>query len=102
MKIAVAALKKDENSEVSPVGGRAPFYLIFDGKKLVKAMPNPFRFGGGGAGTGVAQMLGNEGVEMAVCGKFGPNMEAMLKEKGIIMKTAKGKTAREIIEGVSG
>ena len=98
MKIAVASTGKDEGSDVSPVGGRAPFYLIFEGRKLVKTIPNPFRVGGGGAGFGVAQMLANEGAKLVICGKFGPNMQMALEQKGIKTKTSVNKTVKEVIE----
>ena len=100
MKIAIASIGKDEDSEVSPVGGRAPFYLIFEDKKFVKAVSNPFRVGGGGAGFGVAKMLADEGVELAVCGKFGPNMQTALEQNGIKTRAFSGKTAKEIIEEI--
>ena len=32
MKIAVAAIEKEENSEISSRAGRAPYFLIFDEK----------------------------------------------------------------------
>lgn len=100
MKIAVASEGKDENSQVSPVSGRAPYYLIFEGKNLVKAIKNPFAIGGGGAGFSVAQMLGNEGVDAVISGKFGPNIEMALKQKKIKVIVAENKTAKEAAEGV--
>ncbi len=71
MKIAIASEGKDESSQVSAVSGRAPYYLIFEDKKLIKTVENPFRFGGG-AGFAVAQMLANEDVKLVVSGHFGP------------------------------
>ena len=47
MKVAIAATKGSEDAEVSPLGGRAPYYLIFEDGKLVKAIKNPFLHGGG-------------------------------------------------------
>ncbi len=93
MKIAIASLGKTENDEISPVAGRAPYYLIFDGKKLVKTIENPFRRGGGGAGFGVAKVLANEKVSEAVAGHFGGNMISALKDNKIKTKTAKGKVS---------
>ncbi len=100
MKIAIASNGKDENSEVSPVGARAPFFLIFEDKKLTKTITNPFRVGGGGAGFSVAQMLANEKVEMVVAGRIGPNMEMALKEKGIEIKQVENKTVKQVLEGI--
>lgn len=99
MKTAVASAGKEESSEVSPVGGRAEYYLIFEGKKLVKTIKNPFVAGGGGAGFGVAQMLANEKVNLVVCGRAGPNMQSALEAKGIKLKEISGKKVKEVIEG---
>ncbi len=101
MKVAISSLGKDENSKVSDVSGRAPYYLIFENRKLVKAIPNPFRIGGGGAGFGVAQMLAQEGVELVVSGGFGKNMKSALESKGIKYKELSGMSVREALEEVS-
>ena len=101
MKIAVASTGDKEDSLVSDVGGRAPFYLIFEDGKLVKSIKNPFRAGGGGAGTGVAQMLANEGAEMVICGHIGPRMREWLDSKGIKMMEVETKTkVSEVIKEV--
>jgi len=84
MKIAVAALKKSENSPISGQAGRAPFFLIFDDTgALVETVNNPFRVGGGGAGFGVAKMLADKEVTTIVAEKFGGNMIGALQERGI-------------------
>lgn len=98
MKIAVASTGKKEEDLVSPISGRAPYYLIFEGEKLVKVIPNPFKIGGGGAGFAVAQMLGNEKVEMVISGNFGPNMTAALAEKGIKTKVLENKKVKEALK----
>jgi len=91
MKIAIASEGKDLNSEISSKGGRAPYYLVFENKKLVEAIKNPFAVGGGGAGFSVAYMLVDKGVKKVVAGKLGGNMVGALKEKGIEFKEASGK-----------
>ena len=100
MKIAISSEGKDESSQVSKVSGRAPFYLIFEDKKLVKVISNPFRMGGGGAGISVAQMLANEGVDLVISGSFGPNIVEWLNSKNIKMKTVSGKTVKQALEEV--
>lgn len=85
MKIAVASEGETEDSLVSKVTGRAPFYLIFEDDKLMKTIKNPFRVGGGGAGVGVAQMLANEGVKRVISGTFGPNVQEWFNDKGVEM-----------------
>ena len=57
MKVAISSLGKDENSKVSDVSGRAPYYLIFENRKLVKVIPNPFRIGSGGAASVLPKCL---------------------------------------------
>ena len=98
MKIAVSSVGKTEDSKVSEVGARAPYYLVFEDKKLVKIIKNPFRIGGGGAGFAVAQMLADEGVDLIVSGRFGPNMKGSLDEKNIKTQEVKDKTVKEIID----
>ena len=100
MKIAIASTDKKETAKVSPVGGRAEYYLIFDNKKLVKSIKNPFAVGGGGAGFAVAQMLANEKVDLIVCGRVGPNMQTALETKGIKLKLITGKTVKQFLKSL--
>jgi predicted Fe-Mo cluster-binding NifX family protein len=84
MKIAIASVSKDENAEISPRSGRAPFYLLFDESgNLLEVLSNPFSRGGGGAGFGVAKMLADRGVDIVVGGQFGENMEGALRERDL-------------------
>lgn len=98
MRVAIASTGDNENSEMSPIAGRAPYYLIYENKKLVKAIKNPFAVGGGGAGFGVAKMLKDENVNLVISGHFGENMINALKDKGINKKEVKGGTVKEVIE----
>ncbi len=98
MKIAISAKEDNEDSEVSEVGGRAPFYLIFENKKLVEKIKNPFARGGGGAGFSVAKMLADKKVEIVVTGRVGPNMEMALQQKKIELKQVSGKTVKEVLD----
>lgn len=91
MKIAIASEGKEESGEISSRGGRAPYYLIFENKKLIKVVKNPFAVGGGGAGFSVAKMLSNENVDLVIASRIGPNMEFALKEKNIKIKVVSGK-----------
>ncbi len=98
MKIAVASEGKEVESQISLKGGRAHYYLIFENSELIKTIKNPFAVGGGGAGFGVAKMLSDEGVDLVIAGRFGPNMEFALKNKKIAFKEAEGKV-EDFIKG---
>ena len=100
MRIAVASNGKTEQDTVCEIAGRAPFYLIFEDKKLVKTIKNPFKFGAGGAGIGVAQMLANEGVKLIIAGRVGQNMQAWLDSKNIKTKIVAEKSVKKAIEEV--
>jgi len=95
-RIAIASEGKDINSEVSLRGGRAPYYLIFENKKLIETIKNPFAVGGGGAGWSVAHMLANKKINLVIAGRTGPNMEFALKQKKIKFKEASGKVSNAI------
>jgi predicted Fe-Mo cluster-binding NifX family protein len=91
MKIAIASLGKTKDSTISEQAGRAPFYLIFKDKKLEEIFQNPFRFGGGGAGTSVAKALSDKNVDIIIAGKFGENVKIFFEEKNIKLIEQKGK-----------
>ena len=97
MKIAIASEGKEIESKVSDMGGRAPYYLIFKGKKLIEVIKNPFAIGSGGAGFSVAHMLAEKKVDSVVAGKIGGNMESALSKKGIKFKEVSGKVIDVVV-----
>lgn len=101
MKIAIASEKNNIESMVCNTAGRAPYYLIFENKQLVKSIKNPFVFGSGGAGLAVTQMISNEGVEFVISGKFGPKMIEALNDKQIKFKEVENIMVKEILEEIS-
>ncbi len=90
MKVAIASLGKDLESEVSSVAGRSPYYVIFENGKLIEVFKNPFLVGGG-AGFGIARILKDKGVSKVIAGNFGGNMKNSLKEYNIEYIESKGK-----------
>jgi len=91
MKIAVAAVRKNETSEIAPQAGRAPYYLIFnENGELLETISNPFRVGGGGAGFGVAKMLADKGIDVVIAERFGMNMISALKDRKLKHYEKKG------------
>lgn len=97
MKIAIASEGKDESSKISLRGGRAPYYLIFEDKKLIETIKNPFATGSGGAGFSVAYMLAEKKVNLVIAGKVGGNMVSALKEKGIEFREDIERKVSEVI-----
>jgi len=83
MKIAIASLGEEISSEISPQAGRAPFYLIFNNKKLEEVWKNPFNIGGGGAGFSVAKIIADKKVDKVIAGRIGDKMEDALRDKNI-------------------
>jgi len=97
MKIAIASEKDKEDGEISERAGRCKFYLIFEDKKLVKKIKNPFSLGAGGAGWSVAYMLAEEKADLVIAGRIGPNMKMALKEKKVKFKETLGKI-KQVLE----
>ncbi len=91
MKVAVASEGKKKDSDISERAGRAPYYLLFEGGKLVEAWKNPFAVGGGGAGFAVAKVLADKKVKKVVVGKAGANFASALEERGVKLEEKKGK-----------
>ncbi len=96
--IAIASEKDNIESVVCPTAGRAPYYLFFENKVLVKAIKNPFAKGSGGAGFSVVHMLANENVNLVIAGKLGQNMIPALEEKGIKYMEIQNKSIKQILE----
>jgi predicted Fe-Mo cluster-binding NifX family protein len=100
MKIAIASDKNDLNSIISNRGGRADYYLVFEDKKLIEALKNPFAVGGGGAGFSVVEMLNDKNIDLIICGKFGSNMISAINDKNLKFKEIQNKTIQEVLEEI--
>ena len=97
--IAVAAVDRTENSQISQIAGHAPYYLIFDKNgKLLEVVPNPFRDAARGAGPKVAGLLAEKNVTVVVAGDFGQKMKIALDEYGINYLTAVGVVQKAVQE----
>ena len=99
--IAVAAIDKTENAQVSEKAARTPYYLIFDEHgKLMEVMANPFHDVSKGAGPKVANFLAEKNVSVVIAGGFGHKMTNALDEEGINYYEATGtvkKTVQQFI-----
>ena len=98
MKIGIAAMGPDLDSQVSERFGRAPYFLIYDiDSGELEAVPNDV--GGGGAGVRAGMTLANNGVEYLITGGgVGPNAHEALSSAGIkVIGFTKG-TVKEVVE----
>ncbi len=84
MKIGICALGPDLDSEISPVFGRAPYFLIIDEEtEQFRAISNPGFQAGRGAGVGASQTLVSQGIKALICGNLGPNAFSILETAGV-------------------
>lgn len=90
MKKAIASLSRDIQSEISPQGGRAPYYLIFKNNNLIEVWKNIFNIGGGGAGLAVSKVLNDKGVKLIISGHFGDKMKEALNDRNIKFEEKNG------------
>ncbi len=87
-KIAVAADGKKLNSYVSPLFGRARYFLIVDPNTgEYKAIRNPFRNLDGAAGVRAAQLIAKEVDDGVITGDIGPNAYNVLNGLGMNVYT---------------
>jgi len=99
-RIAVAADGESEDSGISQVAGRAPYYLIFDAKGIfLKAVRNPASRAGSRASLQVVNLLVRESCKAVIAGNFGRNMEYELRAKGIEFFKRQG-TAKEAVQSI--
>jgi predicted Fe-Mo cluster-binding NifX family protein len=84
MKICLCATGPDLDSQISPVFGRCPYFLIVNSEsKEFKAIPNLGIQTGRGAGVAAAQTIISEKAGVVICGNFGPNASSVLQMSGI-------------------
>ena len=96
--IAVAAVDRTENSEISSRAARAPYYLIFDTHgKLLEVVSNPFHNSTRRAGPKVAGLLSGKNVTALVAEGFGNKMKTALDEERIRHEEATG-IVKEVVQ----
>ncbi len=84
MKICISSSGSDLESPLDPRFGRAPYFLIIDGRgKLVKALENTGVQAMRGAGISAAQLVAQEKVEAVISGNIGPRAYSVLSNLGI-------------------
>ena len=100
MKIAVATGKGGIEDRVSEVFARAQTFTIVEveGKEIrnFKVIQNPAREAAKGAAIRALERLKEEGPQLVIAGKFGPNASQLLEAEGVRMVRASG-TVREVL-----
>ena len=88
--IVVAAEGQTQEASVSAVVARAPIFLFYDKTgKLLEAVPNPYRQGGG-SGITVVDFLAGKGASVIVAEGFGPQIVNEIRSKDIAAVSFKG------------
>jgi predicted Fe-Mo cluster-binding NifX family protein len=98
VKIAVAAVSDSENSEISDVSGRAPWFLLFDENgNFLKSVKNPGVAMGRAASGAVTDLLLKEDCKIIIAGQFGYKMENQLKANKIDFYERRG-NAKKVVQ----
>jgi predicted Fe-Mo cluster-binding NifX family protein len=99
MKICIATTGPNLDSRVSPVFGRAPYFLIVNSEtKEFKVIENEAAQAFRGAGIAAAQVVATEKVEVLITGMVGPNAQYVLEQSGIKIISGISGTAKEALE----
>lgn len=102
MKIAVASVGEVPESAVEERFGRAPYFLIHDTDTggFTSLANGGNAAAAHGAGTGTAQTVISEKVDVVVAGRFGPKAEAVLNAAGIKLVAWSQGTVQEAVDRV--
>lgn len=106
MKIIVSSNGKNLESNVSPVFGRSPYFIIVDVKdeKITgfELMENTSAKQLGGAGISAAQTVAEKGAEAIITGNLGPRASDVLKQFKIKVYAGSGMVKSAVIELIKG
>lgn len=90
--MAVIAITSSGRDPVSPLEvrfGRAPYIILYrEDTCEYQCFPNPGLEAPGGAGIKAAQFIVDQGVEVLITGRVGPNAGGVLEEAGIKVYTS--------------
>ncbi len=84
MRIAIAAMTRDEDATISRRGARAECYLVYDETgALCDVIENPFKDYDRAVGLRVADYLADKSVDAVAAANIGSGFERALDAKGI-------------------
>lgn len=101
-KIALCTEGNTQDSEISPIAGRAKYFQIYDSSgKLLEVIENPFGSRGMQLGIKVANLMEEKGVKIVVAGRFGPQMLKELESRNIKTQEFQG-SVKKALENILG
>lgn len=84
MRIAIAAMERDEDSKISRHGARAECYLVYDrAGTLCDVIENPFKDYERAVGVRLADYLADRAIDVVAAANFGTGFMRALDAKGI-------------------
>ena len=84
MRIAIAAMTRDENAKISRRGARADCYLVYDETgALSDVIENPFKDYDRAVGVRVADYLADKAVDIVAAANMGTGFTGALDAKGV-------------------
>lgn len=102
MKIAVTTDGQSLESQVSPVFGRCPYFIIVetDEEEILsdEVLENSAMEQSSGAGTAAVQLIGDENVDTLIAGAVGPKAFKALKKWNIEVFRAEPGTVKTNVE----
>lgn len=99
MKVIVSSKGKQIDSDISPVFGRAPWFIMVDSEDMShESFENPAAGQSGGAGIQAAQFVLEKNPEAVLSSNIGPNAFEVLKAGSLACYTAKGVTVRNAVD----
>ena len=99
MKIAISSNDGSPHSPFSSRFGRCSNFAFFDTEtQSWDKAENPARSSRGGAGTQLVQYLADQGVEVLISGRYGPNAFLAIQASGIDAYLGKTGTPTDLVE----
>ena len=101
MRVAISSDSGKLESEISPVFGRCPYFIIaeIENKKIVnvEAIKNTSAGQIGGAGISAAQMIAEKEVKAVITGNIGPKASGVMRQFNIEVYKGSG-IIKEILQ----
>lgn len=98
MRIVVTSSGDELASEISPIFGRSPNYLLIDTEtESVERLANPAVGAAGGAGIQAAEYIVRQGAQAVLTGNVGPNAFDVLEAAGVAVYLVGGGTVAEAV-----